>query len=118
MTLVDTSIWVDHIHTPNPGLQELLLGERVLMHPFVIGEIACGNLRNREQALLDLRKLPAVTVASQQEVLALIEERRLWGRGVGWIDVHLLAAALITGCRLWTLDQRLRGVARFLKVEV
>ena len=91
---------------------------QILTHPFVIGEVACGSLPDRAEVLKSFELLPSAPVAGHAEVLHLLEQQRLWGRGVTWIDMHLLASALITGCRLWTLDQRLRGVARFLKVEV
>lgn len=117
MILADTSVWVDHIHIPNHRLQELLLERQILTHPFVVGEIACGNLRDRERSLGFFDALPVVAVAAHAEVLRLVKERRLWGTGITWIDAHLLASALITGCFLWTLDQRLRQAARHLKVE-
>jgi len=76
------------------------------MHPFVLGELACGNLANRVEILSDLQELPSAKLASTAEALRLIEDRRLWGRGLGWIDVHLLASALLSGCGFWTLDKR------------
>lgn len=97
--------------------QELLAEGLNLTHPLVIGELACGNLRYRAEILDSLRELPSATVAADDEVLALIEQQRLWGKGIGWIDAHLLASALLTGCRLWTLDRRLRTVATHLKVR-
>jgi hypothetical protein len=81
------------------------------MHPFVAGELACGNLRDRASILGDLDALPGSKLASNAEVLYLIEEHRLWGRGLGWIDAHLLASALLSGSRLWTLDARLAKAA-------
>ena len=83
----------------------------VLMHPFVSGELACGNLKGRAAILSHLRALPQVKVASNAEVLQLIEDRRLWGRGLGWVDVHLLASALLSHCRFWTLDRKLAEAA-------
>ena len=91
---------------------------RILTHPFVIGEIACGNLRQRGVILEALRELPSATVAAHDEVLRLVEERRLWGSGIGWLDAHLVASALLTGCRLWTLDRRLRRVAGVAGLQV
>ncbi len=117
MTLVDTSVWLDHFRRDNPELRNLLEGSQVLMHAFVLGEIACGNLSDRSRTLADLQKLPRAILAGNSEVVHLIEARRLWGRGIGWIDAHLLASALITGCRLWTLDSRLRDAASTLHVE-
>jgi predicted nucleic acid-binding protein len=81
------------------------------MHPFVCGEPACGNLKDRAAILSDLQALPPANVASNAEVLRLIEDRRLWGRGLGWIDAHMLASALLSGCRFWTLDTRLAKAA-------
>ncbi len=84
------------------------------MHPAVIGELACGSLHRRKEVLIDLRKLPAALVADDDETLFVVESRKLWGKGIGWIDAQLLASALLSGCKLWTLDRRLRVVARAL----
>ena len=111
MTLVDTSVWIDHLRSRNASLVALLESDHVLTHPFVIGEVACGNLSNRRQVLELLQSLPAAVRAADAEVLALVEGRRLYGTGVGWVDVHLLAAALLTPCGIWTLDARLREAA-------
>jgi len=118
MILVDTSVWVDHFRARNPELSEVLGGALVLTHPFVIGELACGNLRNRTRILADLNSLPLALSATHEEVLRLIEERELWGRGIGWIDGHLLASALLSNCRLWTLDRRLHQAASGEGVKV
>jgi predicted nucleic acid-binding protein len=83
----------------------------ILMHPFVVGELACGNLKNRARILDDLKALPPAKRASDEEVAHLIEERKLWGRGLGWTDAHLLAAALLSGCVFWTIDKRLAAAA-------
>lgn len=117
MILADTSVWVDHIRGSVPRLAELLVEGQILMHPFVAGEIACGNLRDRSKVLEALAELPGASVAAHEEVLRLVDDRRLWGKGITWIDAHLLAAALITGCRLWTLDARLQTTAQGLKVD-
>ncbi len=111
MVLVDTSVWIAHLRHGQPVLVDLLSGGLVLTHPFVSGELACGNLKSRAAILSDLGALPAVERASDAEVMHLVDERRLWGRGLGWIDAHLLAAALISNCRLWTLDKRLGSAA-------
>lgn len=116
MILADTSVWVGHFRAANPQLQELLAKGRILTHRFVVGEFACGQLRQRDVILDALKRLPQALVASDEEVLRLIEERRLAGSGLGWVDVHLLASALLTGCRLWTLDRRLRHAAEELDV--
>jgi predicted nucleic acid-binding protein len=111
MVLADTSVWIEHFRRGEPALAERLADGLVLMHPFVSGELACGNLKNRAVILADLHALPSSTLASNAEVLQLIDDRRLWGRGMGWIDAHLLASALLSNCRLWTLDKRLAKTA-------
>ena len=111
MVLVDTSVWIAHLRERQAALAEILGDGQVLMHPFVTGELACGNLNKRADVLADLTALPAAIIASDAEVMRLVEGRRLWGRGLGWIDVHLLASALLTHCRLWTLDKRLGAAA-------
>lgn len=115
MILVDTSVWVDHLRRNDEGLVSALDRAQVLVHPFVVGELACGNLRNREEVLMALRRLPEATVARDQEVLHFIESRRLMGRGIGYVDAHLLASAALGGSvRLWTRDLRLAALAREL----
>jgi predicted nucleic acid-binding protein len=116
MILADTSIWISHIRESEPHLQQALIDCKVYMHPFVLGEIACGNLRSRSQTLQMLRSLPSSLSASNDEVLALLNQHRFFGKGLGWIDVHLLSSALLTGCRLWTLDRPLRDAAASLKI--
>ena len=112
MILVDTSIWVDHLRTGNPKLAGLLRNAQVLGHPFVIGEFALGNFARRDEILGLLRNLPQVTTATDPEVLVLIENQHLFGRGIGFIDAHLLAACLLTpGTGLWTRDQRLAAAS-------
>ncbi len=111
MLLADTSVWIQHFRENNRKLAESLRRGLVLMHPCVLGELACGNLKKRAGTLEDLQTLPPAFAASDDEVLSLIERRRLWGRGLGWVDAHLLAAALLSGCRLWTLDKRLAEAA-------
>jgi predicted nucleic acid-binding protein len=117
MILADTSVWIDHLRTLNPEMQTLLLNKRILMHPFVIGEIACGTLRDRTALLASLRDLRQSRLATNEEVFELIERRRLWGRGIGWVDAHLLASALLTRCRLWSFDQQLQAAARLLNID-
>lgn len=110
--LVDTSVWVEHLRAGNERLIALLNGCEVLGHPFVMGELALGNLRGRDAFLSDLRALPQVVVASDEEVLRLIDRQMLFGRGIGYVDAHLLAAARLTvGTKLWSLDRRLQAVA-------
>jgi len=115
--LVDTSVWIDHFHKPVVALAAALEAEEVLVHPFVIGELACGELRRRREILDLLAALPGAVTASDAEVLELIEDRRLMGKGLGYIDAHLLAAVMLTeAARLWTSDKRLRIVAAQLQI--
>jgi predicted nucleic acid-binding protein len=117
--LVDTSIWIDHFRRNDPTLASALEREEVLMHPFVLGELACGNLRNRREVLDLLGLLPVAPSATDAEVLEFIERRPLMGRGIGYVDVHLLASvALADTARLWTRDRRLFTVAAELNVSV
>jgi hypothetical protein len=114
MILVDTSVWVNHFRQGNPQLSQALVDGRVLMHPFVIGEIACGNLRARPQVLSDLQRLPSAIPAEHEEVLGFLDQHRLFGAGITWIDAHLLASARLSNSRLWTLDTRLLTAATTL----
>ena len=114
MVLVDTSVWVSHFRQANAGLAELLSAGEVVCHPFVIGELACGNLANRTEIISLLEALPAASVAEHEEVLIFIDAQQLMGKGLGYIDVHLLAAALMSGVSLWTLDTKLDEAARRL----
>ncbi len=116
MILVDTSIWVDHLRRGNGRLAALLEEGQVLTHPFVVGELACGSLRNRVEVLTLLGTLPEAKVAEHQEVMEFVERDRIFGRGIGWIDAHLLASALLSGTTLWTVDQQLARVASILKI--
>jgi predicted nucleic acid-binding protein len=107
MILVDTSVWVAHLRKGDRGLAALLTASTVLMHPFVIGELACGNLRRPYQILALLKDLPRVAVATDGEALFFIERHTLIGRGLGLVDVHLLASVALHGtARLWTRDKR------------
>lgn len=117
MILADTSVWAEHLNRTNPDFQEALEAGLILGHPFVLGELICGNLPRRPRAIADLKILPRATVASDAEVLELIETRRLYGTGIGWVDAHLLAAALLSRCSLWTLDKKLRRAADELGIE-
>lgn len=111
MTLVDTSVWVDHLRSDGHPLATLLAEGRVLCHPFVVGELACGSLSNRDRFLELLGALPQAQIADHEDILHLVRVREMHGRGLGWIDVHLLASALLEGCALWTMDKRLEKVA-------
>ena len=111
MVLVDTSVWVDHLRRGSPDLTALLSDAEVACHPFVVGELACGNLRNRSEILSLLQSLPSVPEVANEELLLFVERHRLMGRGLGLIDAHLLAAAQLAAIPLWTLDGRLREAA-------
>ena len=119
MILVDTSVWVDHLRKDDPGLRMLLDGGRVLLHPFVIGELAMGNLKRRDLIVKALRKLPEALVAREEEVLQFVGARRLFGLGIGYIDAHLLTSVQLTpGISLWTRDRRMFEVASKLGLAV
>ena len=117
MILADTSVWIDHLRSGDAALAHLLETGRVLAHPFVIGELALGGLRQRDVILGALRDLPQAVVASDDEVQHLIERQPLFGLGIGYVDVHLLAAVrLSAGASLWTRDKRLNAVATRLSI--
>ena len=116
MILPDTSIWIDHFRHANPVLQSLLEEGRILCHRFVIGELACGSLRDREATMYLLETLESAPSADHEEVLALVNGHRLMATGIGWLDAHLLGSVLLAKAELWTLDQPLARVARRLGV--
>jgi predicted nucleic acid-binding protein len=111
MVLVDTSVWVAHLRQGAIGLEALLNEGRAVCHPFIIGELACGNLKNRSAILIHLQALPQVVIAEPEEVMQFIENYRLMGKGLGYIDMHLLASASLSKVPLWTLDRKLHIVA-------
>ena len=112
MILVDSSVWVDHLRVGEPLLVELLNTGRVMVHPFVIGELACGNLKHRDEILSLLQNLPSTPSALDAEVLFFIGHQRLMGKGIGYVDAHLLAAVSLRGSgKIWTRDKRLKEVA-------
>jgi hypothetical protein len=115
LILVDTSVWIDHLRKDDAFLVELLDAGRVLTHPFVIGELALGHLRQRDVVLAALSALPHAEVAQEAEVLRFIDHKNLFGRGIGYVDAHLLAAARLTAeAEFWTKDSRLHQVAHGL----
>ncbi len=116
MVLVDTSVWVDHLRRGNPSLTALLFDAEVACHPFVVGELACGNVRNRTEILSLLHSLPAIPEVGHGELMLFVEAHRLMSKGLGLVDVHLLAAAQLAGVPLWTLDKRLREAAAKLDI--
>jgi len=118
MILVDTSVWIDHLRAGNDRLKTLLFDQHVLCHPFVIGELACGMLQKREEILTMLKALPQAHLLEHEEVMSFLDARRLHGRGIGWVDAHLLASTVLTGCSIWTLDKPLRRAAALLNILV
>lgn len=116
MILVDTSVWIDHFSSGNGELVLLLERGGVLIHPFVLGELACGFMSNRSSILAMLQALPEVPVATNSEVLNFIENQVLWRKGIGWVDAHLLASALLANVGILTYDKRMMAVAKDLGV--
>lgn len=114
--LADSSVWIGHWRHFNPAFARRLDAGAVCIHPFVIGELAVGDISRRDEVLAELHKLPATRMAEHDEVLTLVAYHRLWGTGVGWVDAHLLASALLSGVRLWTLDRPLARQAERLGV--
>ncbi|MBW1982579.1 MAG: PIN domain-containing protein [Deltaproteobacteria bacterium] len=116
MVIVDTSIWVTHLRRGSRHLEELLLDAKVVCHPFVIGELACGNLRNRDEFLDLLQSLPMTPTVLFNELLYFIDTHSLMGKGLGFVDANLLASAHLSGIPLWTSDKRLRSAATELEL--
>ena len=117
MLLVDTSVWVRHLREGDPDLEKLLNGGEVMCHPYIVGELACGNLKNRNEVLSLLQLLPPAILASHEEILQFIEENQLMGKGLGYVDVHLSASAVLTGIQMWTYDRRLNETNEALRIR-
>ena len=117
MILVDTSVWIDHFHHSDEDLKELLLSNQVCTHPFILGELSCGNISNRKEVLSLLRTLKSIDLVLDEEVFIFIENRKLFGKGLGFIDIHLLVSALIHHVPIWTRDKSLKRVAEELGIE-
>ena len=117
MILVDTSVWIDHFRTSNSRLCKYLESGLVFMHPFVLGELACGNLKNRTEVIALFHALPCAKKVHDDELLFFIEKNQLMGKGVGLVDLHLLASCQISACRLWTCDKRLKAIATQLNIH-
>ena len=117
MVLVDTSVWVSHLRQGSKELQKLLYEGEVVCHPFIVGELACGNLKNRHEILTYLQSLPMTILAEDEEVLKFIENNQLMGKGLGYIDVHLIASAVLTSVLLWTLDKSLKKFTDKLNIN-
>lgn len=107
MVLVDTSVWVHHLREGDSELEHLLNSGQVMCHPYIVGELACGNLKNRREVISLLQLLPSATVAKHEEILQFIELNHLMGKGLGYVDIHLSASAVLTGAPLWTYDKKL-----------
>jgi predicted nucleic acid-binding protein len=114
MVLVDTSIWVTHLRQGSRQLEKLLMDAEVMCHPFIIGELACRNLKNRNEILSLLQSLPMAPTIEFDEFLFFVDRNHLMGKGIGFVDVHLLASAQLTGVPLWTADKRLKSAADLL----
>jgi predicted nucleic acid-binding protein len=117
MILVDTSVWIDHLRSSNRRLRALLEADQVVTHPLVIGELACGSIRNRTELLALLKTLPSATIAQHDEVLQFVDGQKLYGRGIGWIDAHLLASARLDHLAIWTLDKPLSKIAESIGIS-
>jgi predicted nucleic acid-binding protein len=117
MVLVDTSVWIEHLRRKNAALVDLLENEQTVCHPFIIGELACGNLKNRTELLNLLQALPGCIEASHEEALEFIYARNLMGKGLGYIDIHLLASAVLTGIPIWTFDKKLKSCSIQLQIS-
>jgi predicted nucleic acid-binding protein len=116
MILADSSVWIDHFRRPSKRLAALLDAEQVCVHPFIIGEVACGNLNNRKAIIALLHAIPALHRADDDEILFFIERHSLSGRGIGLIDIHLLASCFLEQCSIWTADRRLRTTAEEMRI--
>ena len=117
MILVDTSVWIDHFHHSDELLKELLLSNQVCIHPYILGELSCGYKSNRQEVLSLLRTLKGIDLVLEEEVFIFIEERKLYGKGLGFIDIHLLASAMVHHVPIWTRDKSLKRVAIELGID-
>ncbi len=117
MILVDTSVWVDHFRNNNEHLQAILKNDMVTCHELVIGELACGNFKNRKKVIGLLQNLPQLPHVKFDDFLRFVEEKELYGKGIGYVDIHLLASAELSRVELWTFDKRLKGQAERLNIE-
>jgi predicted nucleic acid-binding protein len=117
MVLVDTSVWIQHLRQGSPKLGGLLVDGQVVSHPFIVGEIACEQMKNRREILSLLQALPMVNVAEHDEALDLIERNAIMGKGLGYIDVHVLAGAMLSSSFIWTMDKKLQRVARHFSLS-
>ena len=117
MVLVDTSVWISHLRHNNSRLQKLLMEGKVVCHSFIIGELACGNINNRNEIISLMQSLPMLEVVEHEELLLFIEHNKIMGSGLGFVDVHLLASAMLTGIPLWTQDKKLKRACSMLSID-
>ena len=116
MILVDTSVWVNHLRVSDPLLGSLLAQNRVVVHPWIVGEIACGSFVKRSAVVESLQSLPQLGPASEEEVLFFVEKHHAFGKGIGYVDAHLLTSAVIDNCKIWTTDKRMALIATQLNL--
>ena len=117
MVIVDTSIWVTHLRQGSRQLEKLLVEAEVMCHPFIVGELACGNLKNRTEIISLVQSLPMAPTIEFDDFLFFIDRNHLMGKGVGFVDIHLLASAQLAGVPLWTADKRLKSAADQLELS-
>jgi len=117
MILVDTSVWITHFRHGSRRLEKLLVDAEVICHPFIIGELACGNLKNRNEIISLLKSLPMAPTIEFDEFLFFVDRNQLMGKGVGFVDIHLLASAKLIGVPLWTANQKLKSAIGELKLK-
>jgi predicted nucleic acid-binding protein len=116
MVLIDTSVWIDHFNRSDSALQFLLQEYKAVVHPFVLGELACGNFKNRDEIFGLLSNLPTIAEISMEEYFVFLENHKLYGLGLGFVDIHLLASSLISRCTIYTREKSLLTVANRLKI--
>ena len=117
MILVDTSVWISHFRHSNPKLQKMLQESQVACHPFIIGELACGNINNSTEIISLIQSLPMLDVVEHEELLLFIEHNKMMGTGLGLVDIHLMAAAILAGIPLWTQDKKLKQACSRLNID-
>jgi predicted nucleic acid-binding protein len=117
LVLVDTSVWINHLREGDKNLAILLQNELVACHPFIIGELACGNMKNRNEIINLLNALPSTPLLEHDEIMDFIEGRNIINQGIGYVDVHILGSAIISETPLWTLDKSLKKIAKQMAIE-
>lgn len=117
MVLVDTSVWIDHFRNNNQNLSSLLLKGSVSMHEFILGELACGNFKNRNEIFSLLNNISTLPIVTIDEYLYFLDSNHLFGKGIGFVDIHLLASAKLSNIPIWTFDKRLKEISAILGVD-